>query len=138
MLNDYGLDFENLYGRNTIDYTVSKAPNISSDNRDSTCPLCSLQIVRTMHVSSSSAVLVLRPALAPICSERRRFSASAASLILFATTFSITLPIVFKSAIGLHALGVSYELLPTFLMTIVLALLRKGGRCSSLRLAFVS
>jgi hypothetical protein len=55
-----------------------------------------------------------------------------------ATTFSIAFPIVFKSAIGVYALGVLYKSLPGLLITIVLALFKKGGRCSSLGLELES
>ena len=78
-----------------------------------------------------------RSTLAPFQLRGSRFLALAASLIYFAITFLITLPIVLRSTISLYKLTVLQEALPSFLSTIVLTLLRKGRRCSSLRLILV-
>ena len=80
---------------------------------------------------------ILYPTYMSIYSRRKRFIALVVSLILFATTFLITLPIIFKSTIGLYVRGVLYEALPGFLITIVLTLFKKRERYSSLRLVFI-
>jgi hypothetical protein len=100
--------------------TVSNAPDISRESKDATC-LLEPHIVRTCDVSRSSAIsvdLFLRP---PICASSSRLCFSARSWIRLAVKDSMSFPIVLSKAIGLYALGLSYELLLGLQITAVQA-----------------
>ena len=99
-----------------------KAPDISSESRVATCRL-DLQIVWICLVSSSSAVSVEQPGLAPICVSGSRWCSSAALLSCLATRVSMIFPTVLSRAIGLHAPGLEYNGFPGFCSVIVHAFL---------------
>ena len=105
---------------NRIGLTISKAPEMSIERSVATCRF-EPQIICIYLVSSSNAISVDLPALAPIWVSSSRWFSSTTFPNRLAMKVSITFPIVLSRAIGLHAPRSEYLGFSSFRRAIVRA-----------------